>query len=398
MKKKRPSKRKYVKRLVIRALRSPLTYCYAALPFVFIALIQITYDAERGLSMSDNPADGYWHFVVAFVAGYFDFVVTTGVGRVCSLIMLLSGILLFSTFTAKIASVFMSIQMKKDRGLGKLRNMSGHFLLCGWRGGFEGILDAVLNSNPDITPDQIVLVNEAPTEAIEHVRAQLRFKGIHYISGDFSDADVMQRACVRSAERALIICDRSHPGGSPLDVDSRTVLSVMTLKSMNPRLYVAAELFDSKFEGHLHLIHCDEVILTTDYEEALLATASSGMGYSNVIRELIGDDADSGILIEDIPAQFVGRTYGEFARSLPEQWRSGAVLVGLLLNTGNFYQRRKDAVREAQKNPDVRTVVGNLMKVKTLRSNEPVFTPGESFVIQPSTKAIFVKGKAEAAE
>lgn len=394
MKKKKTSRRKYFKRHILRVLRSPLTYCYIALPLFFLALIQITYAAERGKSMS-SPIDGYWHFVVAFTAGYFDFVVKTGIGRLCSLIMLISGILLFSTFTAKIASVFMDIQLKKDRGLGKVKNLSGHFLLCGWRNGFEGILDAVLNSNPEITPDQIVLVNEAPYEAIEHVRAQIRFKGIHYISGDCSDADVMRRALVKSAERALVIADRSRSGGSLVDVDSRTVLSVLTLKNMNPSLYVVAELSDAKFESHLQLAHCDEVILTTDYEDALLATASSGMGYSNVIRELIGDDADSGILIENIPANFIGRTYGDFARSVYASGRDRSILVGLLLNTGNFYQRRKDAVREAQKNPDVKTVVGNLMKVKTLKSNEPVLAPDDSFVIQPNTKAIFVKGKEE---
>ena len=55
--------------------------------------------------------------------------------------------------------------------------------------------------------------------------------------------------------------------------------------------------------------------------------------------------------------------------------------------------RRQDALREAQKNPDVKKVVGNLKKIKTLRSNDPILVPSDDFVIQPNTKAIFVKGK-----
>jgi voltage-gated potassium channel len=174
-----------------------------------------------------------------------------------------------------------------------------------------------------------------------------------------------------------------------MEMDSRTVLAVLTMKSLNPKLYVAAELYDSKFQNHLEMAHCDEIILTSEYEHSLLATASSGMGYSNVIRELIGDDADSGILIEDIPSSYIGKTYGEF-RSF---FATGSVLIGLLQNTGNFYLRRQDALREAQKNPDVKKIIGNLKKIKTLKSNDPLLVPADDFVIQPNTKAIFVKGK-----
>lgn len=389
MKKKNLKKLKQYLRRIVLALKSPLTYCYILLPVIFIILIKATYKAEKGISMS-NIDDGIWHFIVAFVAGYFDFTITTRLGRIYSLIMLLSGILLFSTITAKIASIFVDLKMKKDKGLKKLVNINKHFLLCGWRNGFDDILECVLNSNSDLTPEQIVLVNEAPPEQVAQLLSQNRFKGLNYISGDFSDEETLLRAKIKTAERALIIADQSKQQ-SQLEMDSRTVLTVLTMKNLNPELYTAAELFDSKFENHLHLAHCDEVILTNDYENSLLATASSGMGYSNVIRELIGDDAVSGILIENIPENFIGKTYKEFADSL----KNGAVLIGLLLNTGNFYQRRRDAVREAQKNPDVSKIVDNLRKVKTLKSNKPYLTPPADFVIQANTKAIFVKGKPE---
>jgi len=135
------------------------------------------------------------------------------------------------------------------------------------------------------------------------------------------------------------------------------------------------------------------VILTADYEYSLLATASSGKGYSNVIKELIAEDPETGILIEEIPKSFIGKTYKEFVNSLRPISETNSVLIGLLLNTGNFYQRRKDAVREAQKDPNVERIIDNLVKVKTMRSNEPLFTPPSTFVIQPNTSAIFVKGK-----
>ena len=393
MKKKRLKRLKYFKKLLAALLRNPVTYVCIGFPFLMILLIDITFRYEGGVTM-ESMGDSFWNFLIAFVAGYYDICVVTPVGRLCSFIILITGILAFSALTGKIASIFMEIQMKKDKGLKKLKNMSGHFLLCGWRPGFEKILESVLNSNPDLTPDQIVLVNETDSDQIEQIRQQLNFKGLNYVSGDFSDRETMLRANIKTAERALVISDKSK-NFSTLEIDSKTVLSVLTMKNLNPKLYVAAELCDAKFENHLNMAHCDEIIMTTDYENSLLATASSGMGYSNVIRELIGNDAYSGILIENIPSSMIGKTYKEYVNSLPPSAKSNAVLIGLLLNTGNFYQRRKDAVREAQKNPDVKKIVDNLRKVKTLKSNEPLLIPSPDFVIQMNTKAIFVKGKKE---
>ncbi|MCQ2592526.1 MAG: NAD-binding protein [Treponema sp.] len=368
-------------------LKNPLTYVYLMVAVIIVLSTMMVFQSEtKTESGIESVFDSIWFTLVTVMAGYFDYCVKSVPGRIAALILLLLGMLLLSAITGKIASYFMDIQMKNDKGLKKLKTMKGHFLLCGWRQGFDKILDSVLNSNPDITPDMIVLVNDAPSEQVAQIRSLPRFKEIKYISGDFADEGVLRRAMIEDAERALVISDRSQKY-SDLEIDSRTVLAVLTMESLNPGIYVAAELIDEKFERHLQMAHCDEIILTTDYEHSLLATASCGMGYSNVIRALIGDDATSGIIIEDIPESFIGKTYQEYKQSLGNQ----GVLIGLLLNTGNFHQRRKDALREAQKNPDVKKIVDDLKKVKQLKSNEPVLVPPADYPIQKNTKAIFVR-------
>lgn len=370
-------------------VKNPKTYAFIVIAIIIVFATQVVFlyetQTESGIA---TPVDSIWFTLVAICAGYFDYCVQSIPGRIAALFLLLLGMIVLSVITGKIASVFMDAQMKKEKGLAKLKNLKGQFLLCGWRPGFDKILDSVLNSNPDITPDLIVLINEAASEEMEKIRDESRFKGINFISGDFADEATLRRAKIETAERALIISDHSKKY-SQLEIDSRTVLAVLTMKNINPSVYIAAELSDSKFENHLNMAHCDEIILTSDYEYSLLATASSGMGYSNVIRTLIGDDAESGILIEDIPSTFIGKTFNDYKISLSSDH---GILIGLLLNTGNFHERRKDALREAQKNPDINKVVNNLQKVKTLKSNEPILTPADDFVIQPFAKAIFVKG------
>lgn len=384
-------KKSNLKKRIIRHfmlwLKNPVTWFWVVIVLLlcFITAVNFKTETEAGI---ETPWDSIWFTLITAIAGYYEYSPATVPGRIASMLLLVFGMLLVSAVTGKLASYFMDIQMKKERGLITLKNLKGQFLLCGWRSGFEKILDNIINTNPEITPDLIVLINDAPSEKIEEIMEQSRFKGMHYISGDFADENVLKRAGVANAERSLIISDHSKTY-SDLEIDSRTVLAVLSMRNMNPGMYIAAELIDSKFEKHLNMAHCDEIILTTDYEHNLLASASGGMGYSNVMRTLISDDADSGILIEDIPSTFYLKTYGE----LRQQISQDKVLIGLLLNTGNFQQRRADALREAQKNPDIKKIVGNLQKVKTLKSNKPILTPPEDFVILPNTKAIFVKGK-----
>ncbi len=389
MDKKTDAKRKKILRDIKYILKNPVTYISLLVFFIIIISTTLVFLSETKTDSGiETKFDSIWFTFVAIFAGYFDYVVKSYPGRLGAALLLLLGMLLLSTITGKISSIFMDRQMKKDKGLAKLKSMKNQFILCGWRSGFDKILDYVLNSNPDITPDLIVLINEASVEDMEKIREEPRFKGINYISGDFADESTLKRAHIENAERALIISDYSKKY-SQLEIDSRTVLAVLTMKNINPSIYIAAELTDSKFQNHINMAHCDEIILTSDYEYSLLATASSGMGYSNVIRSLIGDDAESGILIEKIPSSFIGKTYKDYKSSLS---KNHGILIGLLLNTGNFHERRKDALREAQKNPDVKNIVDNLQKVKTLKSNDPVLTPPDDFIIQPFAKAIFVKG------
>ena len=73
-------------------------------------------------------------------------------------------------------------------------------------------------------------------------------------------------------------------------------------------------------------------------------------------------------------------------------------MIGVLENTGNFYNRRQEALAEAQKNPNMEKIVANLKKVKTLKSNIPVFNPPSDYIIPESSKAIFIHGNYSSGE
>ena len=358
---------------------------------VFTVLMLIIFLSEQKTNSAINTLfDAIWYTLVTITTvGYGDITPHSILGRTSAMILLLAGVALFGALSGKFASFLFDRQQKKDRGLLKMNKIKNHFLICGWKPNFERILEGILLANPEIPPEKIILLNNSSQNEMEKIKADSRFKNINYIHGDFTDEDTLLKSQIKTAERTLILADNSE-NFSSLETDSRTVLAVITIKNLNPKIYCVAEIIDSKFEKHLSLAHCDEIILSADYGQNLLIQASSGKGMSHILRELISEESDSGILICDIPQKFVGNNYGDFRLSL----KTNDILIGLLENTGNFYSRRKEALAEAQKNPNVEEVVNNLKKVKSLKSNLPVFAPKDDYIIPKNAKAIFIHGNS----
>ena len=382
--------RRFITRL-FEIMKSKIVIASVLTLIVFTLLMFIIFISEQKTNSSINTLfDAIWYTLVTITTvGYGDITPHSVLGRTSAMILLLAGVALFGALSGKFASFLFDRQQKKDRGLLKMNKIKNHFLICGWKPNFERILEGILLANPEIPPEKIILLNNSSQNEMEKLKADSRFKNINYIHGDFTDEDTLLKSQIKTAERTLILADNSE-NFSSLETDSRTVLAVITIKNLNPKIYCVAEIIDSKFEKHLSLAHCDEIILSADYGQNLLIQASSGKGMSHILRELISEESDSGILICDIPQKFVGNNYGDFRLSL----KTNDILIGLLENTGNFYSRRKEALAEAQKNPNVEEVVSNLKKVKSLKSNLPVFAPKDDYIIPKNAKAIFIHGNS----
>ena len=370
-------------------LISPITLFSLTTFVVLFFIMLIIFKSEQKTNSEINTLfDAFWYTLVTITTvGYGDITPDSVIGRIAAMVLLLVGVAIFGALSGKFASFLFDRQQKKDRGLLKMSKIKNHFLICGWKPGFEKILEGILLANCEIPIEKFVLLNNAEQSEMEKIKNREEFKGIQYLKGDFTDEDSLLKAQIKAAARVLILAD-STENFSSLEIDSRTVLAVISVKNLNPRIYCVAEILDSKFEKHLSIAHCDEIILSADYEKSLLVQASSGKGMSNILRELISDSTESNIILADIPEKFKGCPYKDYRTSLKTQ----DILIGLLENTGNFYNRRMEALAEAQKNPDMGKIVSNLKKVKTLQSNLPRFTPADDYIIPANCKGIFIHG------
>jgi len=383
------------KKWLVETFSSPSVLIGIIFALVLILIMVIIFKTEQPGNDSINTLfDAFWYTLVTITTvGYGDITPTSVPGRIAACILLIAGVALFGALSGKFASFLFDRQQKKDKGLLRMTKMKHHFIICGYKTNFEKILEQIIIANPEIPVDRIVRLNTAPQSQMDKIKASEKFRGINFLHGDFTDEDTLLKAQIKTADRALILADTSD-NFSALETDSRTVLGVITIKNLNPKMYCVAEIIDSKFEKHLSLAHADEIILSSEYERNLLVQASSGKGMSHILSALISEEAEAGIVLKDIPRKYTGGAYGIYRQEV----REPGILIGLLENTGNFYQRRREALAEAQKNPDMEKIVANLRKVKTLKSNLPNFAPADDYLIPENAKAIYIQRSASADE
>ena len=346
-------------------------------------------DTENSSNIRNFNDSIWWAFVTSTTTGYGDFYPVSIAGRISGILLMFFGITLASVVTGNIASMLVEKQLKEEKGLKSVK-MKNHFIICGWKRDMSKVLKDIISKNQEFIPQEIVIINTANPEEIELLKSEPALSGIHFINGDYVDESVLNKANLKHAKKILILADRLVLG-SVQEVDSRTVMTIITVKSISKTIYAAAEILDTKFERYLNSANCDEIILTTEYSRSLIANASTGSGISHVISELLDVNTPVGLNTVIPPKELIGKKYSELASFYKEH--DNTILIGVLENTGNFHSRKMEAIEQAQKTPDISTLVDNLKTVKTMTANKPVINPSQDYIIGKHSKAIIIEGR-----
>ena len=331
----------------------------------------------------------WWTLVTVTTVGYGDrYPLTTG-GRLVAVLIMFLGVCVLGTVTGRIASLLLERQMKEEKGLLSYEKLKGHFVICGWKREMNMFLLVMLENNPALEAQQIILINKASPEEINQLRSDERLKAIRYVHGDFIEERDLLRAGVKEAGRVLVVADH-YTKGDLQQIDSKTVMAVMSIKNLNKKAYVCAELLDNKYEKYLKLSHCDEILLSRQFSRAMLASAAQGAGTSHVVHALLGGGSGAGMATIDLPESLIGRTFDDVQQQLTGGKRM--ILIGLLENTGNLILRKSEALRETQKNPDLERIISDLRTIKDLEANVPIINPPPDYRIKKYSRGIVIGG------
>lgn len=350
-----------------------------------VALLLFEYDINEGFRGLGDVF--WWTIVTASTVGYGDKVPETTGGRVIAVLVIVLGVVVASIVTGKIASWLVTWKIKEGSGLVTQEKLKKHLVICGWKNDMPSLLLHILKVNPGLTSEGMVLVSMIKPAMVENLRTIPELQNIGFVRGDYVDEAVLHRANVKRAAKVLVLAD-SNVEYSAQEVDSRTVMTVITIKSISRDIYTCVELIDSKFERYLRGAHCDEIFPARHHNQLLLANASAASGVTHVIRDML-DMEKNRLACEEFPAKFVGDTFASLSQHFMEFENS--ILIGVLENTGNIYKRKREALRMAQRTPDISRLVANLQEVKKLSGNQPVFNPGPDYKIKPYSRAILIR-------
>lgn len=271
------------------------------------AFFMFVFERHANSHQFENLGDALWWSIVTIATvGYGDKVPVTAAGRIVGSITIISGLILISLFTATISSVFVARKIKESQGLQDI-DFTNHTLVCGWNPHVEEILRIFNRYSTSSETMKIVLANEAQPELMEVVGEAYPNLDIKFVRGDYSREPVLHRANIKAAQSAIIVPDATSQSGQLSD--DKTLLALLTMKSLNPTLKVFAHIVNKENYQHVKRANADEVIVSDQYVGFFLANQILYPGAPQVAMELLDYEHGNDIHRVPIPEEFVGKTF-----------------------------------------------------------------------------------------
>ena len=360
--------------------------------FLFFGLV-IFWVEEATNKQFSSILDSLWWAIITFsTTGYGDKIPQTVTGRVVTSLAIIFGLALTSAFSATMATRFIEFNSRSRRGLRMFKRMSNHLIICGWKNHMAELLMGIVEQSQKYLPEDIVIVSNVDPEVFEKIFEYPELVGVKYIRGDYFSEQALHRANIEKAEKVIVLADTLE-SRVVTEVDSKTVLTVITIKNMVKEVYICAELIDPKYINYLKQVMCEEIVMVRDMSKQLLVSSSAHNGISHIIQELLqvslhSQEDNVKLATLKIPQRFIGQEYGNYSKFFVENYGHDSQLLGLLENTGNPQKLKILRVREAQKTANVQELVEQLSNIKHMEINKPLLLPSPHHIIREFSLAI----------
>ncbi|MDQ0481057.1 potassium channel family protein [Guptibacillus hwajinpoensis] len=241
--------------------------------FILISMGFIMHLVEP--DMFPTVFDGVWFAIVtASTIGYGDASPESVKGKAVAIVFIMFGAGFMTFYMAKLASTFVIKQGAIGRGeRGYAR--SNHVVIVGWNSRSRHTIKDLLANQPERS---IVLIDHSLTEN------PLQKEGIHFVKGNPGEDRTLKSANVREAHTVLITADQYK---SELEVDMQTILTLLTVKGINPTVYTIVEILSPEQIVNAERAGADEIIESAHLLSTVMTNSVFSHGISTTLLEML---------------------------------------------------------------------------------------------------------------
>ncbi|MEK8216825.1 potassium channel protein [Paenibacillus sp. FSL L8-0463] len=244
----------------------------------------------------------YWVMTTMATVGYGDFFATSVMGKLFTIFLYVFGIGLLSLVIGKIVEAMGEVQRR--RGAGTLSfHAADHIVLINWSRKTQAAVEEILCYTPKC---KIVIIDESGRHPLEHMEQ------VHFISGDASSDEILQKANIHGAKAAIVFGDNRIDEASL--IDGKSLLIASSIERLAPQVHTTVEIMQEKNIRNFRHVQVNEFVLSHDAISRLAVRSALQEGNSEVITQLLsrqhGDD------IYEIPRNAAWQTYGDAFQDL----------------------------------------------------------------------------------
>ena len=155
----------------------PMLSVFAVLATAWFTFSWLVYLAERNEPKANIHSLGealWWGIVTFLTVGYGDKYPVTMPGRLVAVFLMFSGVFAIAILTSKISSYFLEKVLREGKGMVDTSSLRDHFVVCGWKEEMQEVLCHILDFNPGMTSEDLVLVANIAQQEVDAL-ASFRF-------------------------------------------------------------------------------------------------------------------------------------------------------------------------------------------------------------------------------
>ncbi|MGE3818015.1 MAG: TrkA family potassium uptake protein [Isosphaeraceae bacterium] len=302
---------------------------------VFVLILTAWMIGAVGIHFSEreNPAfssygESFWSTWIILFSGV-DVPLTTGLGRLFGMLLVVTGIGLVSLFTGTVASVLLEARLRR-RDVEKIE-MQGHLVICNW--GPNGLpLIREVHSKLVQPRRPVVIVHDLTDDVIlPDTSDDPAFTDVYIVRGEPTNEIILRRAKVSMAHSVIVLAD--HREGR--HADGKTLITCVAIRNLcrgDTAPSIIVECCNPTFRSHLSKAGADEIVLSDELGLRIIARSALYHGMTRVYQELltVGRDANE-MYVLPVPPELVGRDFveisGLFARDRSQ--KQSCLLIGI---------------------------------------------------------------------